>query len=175
MPTASRSAWMDAWESDLTPSQAAGRSAARAEARIRSTRYYSREATARVPQPTREVERTQALPKLKVVTSRRPHWGLALVVLVFAGVLLGASIVAPVLINSAATALESDVGQLEAQQNELSASTAALSAQISALSSPERVAEQALQLGLGPANSVHYVEVETETAATKGDTTVAGR
>ncbi len=95
--------------------------------------------------------------------------------LVFATVLLGASIVAPVLINSAATGLETEVGRMEIQQKTLAADTAALSAQISALASPERVSEQAVRLGLGPAQSVRYFELETGMAATEGDTTIAGR
>jgi cell division protein FtsL len=166
---------MDAWEGDLTPTAAAGRSAVRVAARTRSTRYYSREATARLPQPVHEAEKSPVLPELKVVTKRRPRWSVALVTLAFAGLLLGASIVAPVLINSAATGVESAVGRMETQQKELAAGTAALSARISALSSPDRVAEQAAQLGLGPAQSVHYVGTGTGTAATEGDTTVAGR
>jgi cell division protein FtsL len=177
MATTARKNWMEAWEADLTPSPAAGRSAARTQVRMRSTRYYSREATARIPEPAREneVRRAPALPRLKVVTRRRPQWGMVLLALLCAGVLLGASIVAPVLINSAATGLESEVGQLESQQKALAADTAALSAQISALSSPGRVAEQATHLGLGPAQSVQYVDISAETAATEGDTTVAGR
>ena len=65
MPTTAREVWMEAWESDLTPSAASRRSAARVEAQIRSTRYYSREATARVPEPVRErrVESPPALPE----------------------------------------------------------------------------------------------------------------
>lgn len=159
------------------PSAAARRSAARVEAQVRSTRYYSREATARVAEPVRErrVERPPALPEIKVVVRRRPRWGLVMLALVFATVLLGASIVAPVLINSAATGLETEVGRMEMQQKALAADTAALSAQISALASPERVSEQAARLGLGPAQSVQYFELETGVAATEGDTTVAGR
>lgn len=175
MATASRSAWMDAWEGDLVPSSAARRSAARIDARTRSTRYYGREATARLPQPAPEIRRAEALPELKVVTRRRPRWGMVLLALVFASLLLGVSVVVPVLVNSAATGVESAVGQLEAKQQELATAASALSAQISALSSPERVTEQATQLGLGPARSVHYLQAETGTAASEGDTTVAGR
>ena len=176
MPTATRSAWMEAWEGDLTPSAAASRSAARASARMPHTRYYSREATARVPQPIQEATPTpRPLPELKAVIRRRPRWGMVVLALTFAALLLGALVIAPVLINSAATGLESAVGRAEAQQQQLSAETAALSAQISALSSPQRVAEQAARLGLGPALSVHYVQTGTETASAEGDTTVAGR
>ncbi|OFW61041.1 MAG: hypothetical protein A2133_04565 [Actinobacteria bacterium RBG_16_64_13] len=176
MPTAARSTWMEAWECDLTPSPAAGRSAARVAARVRSTRYYTREATARVPHVTHEVvENPRPLPELKVATKRRPRWRMVLVALAFTGLLLGALIVAPMLINSAATGAESEVGKLETQQKELTAQTGALAAQISALSSPERVAEQAARLGLGPAQSIHYVGTAAETAAVEGDTTVAGR
>mgnify|MGYP001084856125 CR=1 FL=1 len=177
MPTPARKVWMEAWESDLTPSAASRRSAARVEAQIRSTRYYSREATARVPEPVRErrVESPPALPEIKVAARQRPRWGMVFLALVLATVLLGASVVAPVLITSAATGLATEVGQLEKQQKALAADTAALSAQISALSSPERVSEQAARLGLGPAQSVRYFELETGVAATEGDTTVAGR
>ena len=175
MFTPTRKAWIEAWEGDLTISAAAGRSAARLEAKTRASRYYTREATARVPEPARETVSRPALRPIRVATSRRPHWGAMLLALVLAGVLVTAAIVAPVLINSAATGLESEVGRLEAQQHELAASTTALAAQISSLSSPERVAEQAARLGLGPAQSVEYVDIDTETAATEADTTVAGR
>lgn len=175
MPTAYRLTWIDAWEGDLTPSDAETRSAARVAARMRSTRYYGREATARVPQPAPEKQRQEALPELKVVTSRRPRWGLALLALVFVGGLLGALIIAPVLVSSAATGVEAKVGQLESQEKELATATSALSARISALSSPDRVAEQAAKLGLGPAQSVRYMQAGAVPVVTEGDTTVAGR
>ncbi len=175
MATASRSLWMSEWESDLSPSPAAGRSAARAAARMHSSRYYGREATARLPQPTVETEKSRALPELKVVTRRRPRWGVALVVLAFVGLVLGASVVAPVLVTSAARGVEAKVGELETKQQELTAAATSLSAQISTLSAPDRVAGQATQLGLGPAQSVHYVQSRAGMAATEGDSTVAGR
>lgn len=166
---------MDAWEQDLTPSRAEMRSRARAAARMHSTRYYGREATARVPQPDLEIQRQEALPELKVLTRRKTPWGLVLLALVFVGVLVGSLIIAPVLVSSAATGMEARVGQLESLEQELATATSALSAQISALSSPDRVAEQAAELGLGPARSVHYVQLGGGTVAMEGDTTVAGR
>jgi multidrug efflux pump subunit AcrA (membrane-fusion protein) len=96
-------------------------------------------------------------------------------VAVFSALLLGIVIVAPVLINSATTQVESEIGRMQNRQAQLAADTAALSAQISALSAPDRVAEQAGRLGLGPAQSVHYVETGAETVPTEGDTTIAGR
>jgi cell division protein FtsL len=175
MLTAARSAWVDAWEGDLTPSAAAERSATRLAARMRSTRYYAREATARLPESTPESEESPVLPELKVVTRRRSRWGLVLLALAFVGLLLGGTIIVPVLVTTAATGVEAAVGQLEAKQTELAAATAALSARISALSSPDRLAEQAAQLGLGPAQSVQYLETGSEMTASKGETTVAGR
>lgn len=183
MPTPARNAWIEAWEGDLTPSAAAARSAARAHVRVRSSRYYSREATARVPeplqseplQPAPQVERQRPLPEPRLATRRRPLWGTVAVTLALCAVLLGGAIVAPVLVNSAVTGTESEVGQMEAMQRDLVAATTALSSQISALSSPERVAEQANRLGLGPAQSVRYLDLGTETAAMEGETTVAGR
>lgn len=175
MAASSMRTWMGAWEGDLTPSAAESRSAARVTARMNSSRYYGREATARVPQPTREIEQQKALPELKVVTRRRPRWGVTLLALVFIAVMLGGAIVAPVLVNSAATGLEAAVGQLESQRADLITSTSALSAQISALSAPDRVADQAIQLGLGPAQSVQYVQDETGATATEVDIAVAGR
>jgi len=197
MPTPTRLAWIDAWEKDLVPSEAGARSAARVAARIRSTRYYGREATARLAQPDHELQRElqreskhqsqpetreyKVLPELKVVTRRTSRWRVALLAMVFVGVVLGALIVAPVLVSSAATGLEAEVGRLEVQENELAAANSALSAQISALASPDRVAEQAVKLGLGPAQSVHYLEVDGDLqvgsgpAVTEGDTTLAGR
>ena len=176
MATATRSAWMEAWGRDLTPSKAARRSAERIEGRSRSTRYYGREATARrLSQAEHEFEHSKALPELKIVKRRRPRWGAILVALVFASLLLGVSIVVPMLVSAATTEIESAVGEVEAQQAEIAAATSALSAQVSTLASPERVAEQAIQLGLVPAQSVHYLQAESGTAAAEGDTTVAGR
>jgi cell division protein FtsL len=94
-------------------------------------------------------------------------------VVLFAVALLGVSIVSPMLVSSGVTQVESQVGRTEAQQAQLSANIAALSSQISALSAPDRVAEHATQLGLQPAEKVHYVQ--DGTAGTEGDTTVAGR
>ena len=185
MPTPARRAWMAAWEADLTPTPAGARSAARAAARMSHRRYYTREATARVPEPAheqlreheqrREHEAQRPLPELRVATRRRTPWGMVVLALLFVGVVVGASIIAPVLVSAAGTGLEAQLGRLQVQQNELTASNAALSAQISALSSPERVADQATLLGLGPARSVRYVEIGTGTPVAEGDTTVAGR
>jgi cell division protein FtsL len=93
--------------------------------------------------------------------------------LVFAALLLTVSVVSPMLLSSRATDVESQVGRVENTEAQLSASIAALDSQISALSAPERVAEQATQLGLQPAEQVHYVQ--SGPAGTEGDTTVAGR
>lgn len=176
MPTASRSTWMEAWEKDLVPSEAARRSAERVDARVRSVRYYGREATARrLSQAEQEFQPSRALPELKIVRRRRPRWGAVVVAVVVASLLLAVSMVVPMLISAATTELESAVGELEARQGEVAAAASSLSAQVSALSSPERVTEQAIQLGLVPAQSVHYLQVESGTAAAEGDTTVAGR
>lgn len=177
MATTSMSTWMAAWEGDLTPSPAARRSAARVEARARSqsSRYYGREATARLPEPLPQAERVEAVPVLRVVTRRRPRWGLVTALVALALVLVGSAVVAPVMINSATTQVESAVADLEAQQQELTADRSALAAQISSMSSPRRVAEQAAQLGLVPAEKVHYVTVESVLSVTEDDTTVAGR
>lgn len=175
MATVSRSAWLDAWEGDLVPSAAARRSAERIGVRTSSARYYGREATARLPRPAPESRRSEALPELKVVTRRRPQWGMILLALAFAVLLLGVSVVVPMLVGSATTGVESAAGQLESKQQELATAASVLSAQISALTAPERVTERATQLGLGPARSVHYLQAENGTAASEGDTTVAGR
>jgi len=176
MATPTRSAWMDAWGKDLVPSDAARRSAARVETRSRSSRYYGREATARrISRVENELQESKPLPELRVVRQRRPRWGAILASLVLAGFLLGVAIVVPMLVSAATTEIESAVGELETRQQEVAAATSSLSAQVSALSSPERVAEQATQLGLVPAQSVHYMQVEGGTTAAEGDTTVAGR
>lgn len=175
MATATRRAWMEAWEQGLTPSPAEKRSQARVAARLHSRRYYSREATARLPQPEPEARHHKALPELKVVTKRQPRWGMVFLAVAFVGILVGALVIAPVVVSSAARGMEAKVGQLESLEQELATATSALSAQISALSSPSRVAEQAAELGLGPAQSVHYVQVESGSAVTEGATTVTGR
>ena len=168
-----RSAWIDAWEADLDASPASQRSEARASARSRSVRYYGREATARLPQAPPELERAKPLPKPRLVSRRRPQWRMIAAALAFAALLLGVSVVSPMLLSSRATDVESQVGRMENAEAQLSASIAALSSQISALSAPDRVAEQAAQLGLQPAGQVHYVQ--DGPVGTEGDTTVAGR
>lgn len=179
MAAGSMSTWMEAWEGDLTPSAAARRSARRDASRVaaqsRSSRYYGREATARLPVPVPEAERAEVAPVLKVVTRRRPRWGLVLVVLAFALVLVGSSVILPVMVNSATTELETAVGGIEARQSELAGDTAALAAEISALSSPQRVAEQAARLGLVPATDVSYVAATPGSEGPEGETEVAGR
>lgn len=175
MATPTRSSWMSAWENDLKPSAAARRSKARCEARVQSARYYGREATARVPLSTPHHNRAQVAPALRIVTRRKPRRGAILIALVLALLLLGAGVVCPVMVSSAATGVESAVGKLEIEQRQLAATGSALSAQVSALSSPERVAEQAEKLGLEPATSVHYVDMGSGAAASEGDTTIAGR
>jgi cell division protein FtsL len=180
MPTGSRTAWIEAWESDLTPSPAARRSQARVTAQVRTAHYYTREAVARVPQieesPRQEQqELARPLQRPRVVTRRRSRWGLGLMALVFSALLLAVVIIVPVLVSSATTQTESAIGQMQSDQQRLAGETATLSAQISALSAPDRVAEQASRLGLGPAQSVKYVQTGNETAATEGDTAIAGR
>ena len=175
MATGTRATWMDAWGKDLVPSDAARRSAARVQARSRSTRYYGREATAHnLAQEEHEAHQTKTLPELKVVRRRRPQWGVILVSFALLGLLVGVSIVVPMLVSAATTEIESAVGELETRQQQVAAAASALSAQVSGLSSPERITEQAVQLGLVPAQSVHYVQVGGGAAA-EGDTTVAGR
>ncbi len=95
------------------------------------------------------------------------------VALILAAVFFARGVVSPMLLSSRATEPSPRWDAWRAQQAQLSAEITALSSQISALSAPDRVAEQAAQLGLGPAERVHYVQ--TGTAATEGDTTVADR
>ncbi len=181
MLTPSRSAWVDAWEADLTPSPAAQRSEERAAARVHSTRYYTREAVARVPEyeerPSYEEQEVQRpVPELRAVTTQHQRrWGLATAVLLLSALLLSVLVIAPVLINSATTQMESDIGRMQSDQQQLTAETASLSAQISALSSPNRVAEQANRLGLGPADKVHYAEIAGTATVAESDATIAGR
>jgi cell division protein FtsL len=92
---------------------------------------------------------------------------------VFAALLLGVAVVSPMLLSARATAAESQVGDMESTEAQFSASIAALSSQIAALSAPERVAEQAAQLGLQPVERVYYLE--SGPAGTEADATVAGR
>ncbi len=168
MPTATRANWIAALEEGLEPSAAARRSAARSAKRdtgrspvhSQAARYYGREATARVPQVTVEVETQESRPELKVVTRRRPRRGAISAVILFAVLLVAVGVVIPMLVGAAATGVESSVGRLERQEKELTASVSALSAQVSALSAPERVAEQAEDIGLGPAVEVRYLELE---------------
>jgi hypothetical protein len=145
------------------------------EARMSSTRYYSTQATARRPEAWPGAARREAAPRLRVVKHKVPRWRLGLVAGVFAALLIGLTVVAPIMTSSAVAGLESAVGQAEAQQQQLTADTAALSSQISTLSSPQRVAQEAAQLGLVPANDVSYLSSGEQMLASEGDTTVAGR
>jgi cell division protein FtsB len=145
------------------------------EARMSATRYYSTQATVRRPVPRPEAARREASPRLRVVKHRVPRWRLGLVAGIFAALLIGVTVIAPIMTSSAVAGLESAVGQAEDQQQQLAADTAALSSQISSLSSPQRVAEQAAQLGLVPSNDVSYLSSGEPMLASEGDTTVAGR
>ena len=173
MAMTARSTYRDAWEADVDSSAASRRSAARTSARSTSARYYGREATARLPQAQPELERVQTISRPRLVSRHRRQWRTIVLVLMFAALLLGVSIVSPILLSARATDVESQVGRMENRQAQLSASIAAASSQISALSAPDRVAEQAARLGLQPAEQVHYVQ--SGVAGTEGDTAVAGR
>ncbi len=175
MAASPRSHGTSAFVEGLEPSAAARRSAARSSARSQTARYYGREATARLPQPELESERAETKPELKVVVNRRPRRGVIFLVVVAAMLFLAVGFVCPVLVGSATTGVESAMGRLESQEKELAAAASELSAQVSALSAPDRVAEQAVELGLVPATSVHYLAATQEEAAVEGDTTVAGR
>jgi cell division protein FtsL len=175
MAEGGRTLWMQSWETDSRTSRAAARSAARVHARTSSSRYYGLEATARLPQPVPEAPRTQALTEVEVATSHKIRWGLLLAVLGVTALLLAAAVICPVLLSSAATDVEAAIGRMEAQQRDLTAAETTLSAQISGLSSSERVAQEASKLGLEPAASVHYLQVDAVATVAKGDTTVAGR
>jgi hypothetical protein len=145
------------------------------EARMSSTRYYGKEATSRRADPWPEAPRRPATARLRVVKHKVPRWRLGMVAGVFAMLLIGLTVVAPILTSSAVAGMESAVGQAEAQQQQLAADTAALSSQISSLSSPQRVAAEAAQMGLVPANDVSYLASGEQQLASEGDTTVAGR
>lgn len=148
------------------------------EARMSSTRYYGREATARVAQPWPEAPRRQATPRLRVVKRRVARRRLAVLAVAVGLLLVGSTIVAPMMTSAAVAGVETAVGQAEALQEQLAAETAALASQISSLSSPQRVAEEAAQLGLAPAQEVSYVSPELSGGpmlASEGDTTLAGR
>ncbi len=173
MPTPTRASWIAALEEGLEPSAAARRSAARSakrsaarsSAHSQAARYYGREATARLPHVAVEVESRESRPELKVVTRRLPARGVISAVILIAILLVAVGVVTPTLVGAAATGLESNTGRLERQEKELTASVSALSAQVSALSAPERVAEQAEDLGLGPAATVRYLELEEGVSA----------
>lgn len=188
MHTPTRSAWMKAWEADLNPSPAALRSQARVGARLSSTRhyghkalqaYYEREATARLPEwaasPGRAAVERTALPELKVATQRRPRWGLVLLAMLFMALLLGVCVATPILVRAATTELESTLGTLQTTQEQLAAENSRLSAQVSALCSPDRLTEQAMRLGLVPAQSMDYLRLEPAELHAEGDSIVAGR
>ncbi len=115
------------------------------------------------------------MPVLRIATRRRPRWGLVLVVLAFALVFVGSSVIVPVMVSSATTEVETAVGGVEATQNGLAADTASLAAEISALSSPQRVAEQAARLGMVPATDVSYVAATPGSQDPEGETEVADR
>lgn len=175
MAVAGRNAWIEAWEADLTPSRAALRSAARAEARVRSHRYYGPGATARLPRPSSATEREAATPALRVVTRRRARWPLVAVLLLLGVIFLSGTIVTPMLVSAAVTEVESRGAKAEAVARQLSADIGALSVTASELSAPERVAEQAKRLGLVPAETVRYVGPDGNAVESETGTVLAGR
>jgi cell division protein FtsL len=90
-------------------------------------------------------------------------------------VLLTVVYILPVMINSSTTDLEAATGRLQSKQTELVRAGADLSAQVAGLSTPQRVAEEATKLGLQPAASVHYLQINAGTAVAEGTATVANR
>ena len=176
MAASTMSQWIDEWGRGLATSDAARRSAERLNARSQGARYYGRQATARLPEPFPEAERSTApAPQLKVVTLRRPLWAPIAICLVFVVLLLGAAVIGPVLLNSASAGMEYKVAQLEQQRQQLTAAASSLKAEISSLSATGRLSAEAGKLGLSPASSVHYLRLGSVVAAAEGDTTVAGR
>lgn len=175
MPSAGRKRWMEAWEGDLIPSEAAQRSAARTAARVTASGYYGREATARLPQPALEITEDKALVEVKVASSTRPRWGMTLLAITCAGLFLAAALICPMLFSSAATQMEAAVGRLEAKERELGADVGTLTAQIAALSSLDRVAREANDLGLETAASVRYFQPYGDPSIAEGETTIADR
>lgn len=175
MATPTQGRRTSAFVDDAELSAAARRSAARSSARVQTTRYYGKEATARLPQREIETEQERPRPELTVVVKRRPRKGAIALVVTLAALLLGVGFVCPVLIGSAATGVESELGRLELQQKELAATASRLSTEVATLSAPDRIAEQALELGLAPAAKVHYLDAAGDVAVSEGDATVAGR
>jgi cell division protein FtsB len=145
------------------------------DARMSCTRYYGKEATARLPQPWAEAQRREAAPSLRVVRHRTPRRWLGVFAVVFAVAFVGLTVVAPMMMSSKVAGVEAAVGQAEAEQQQLAADTAALAAQISSLTSPQRVAEEAAQLGLVPSQDVSYQSSGAPMVASDGETAVAGR
>ena len=177
MPTTSRREWIDSWEKDLVPSAAERRSQARVGARVRTTRYYGQEATARIPKPAPELPRRQPLTEVKSISSRKRIWPLIVAAVMVCAVLLSAVFVIPVLVNSSTTDLEAATGRLQTTQQQLAQAGTDLSAQVSSLSSPARIAEEASKLGMRPValNSIRYVQLGAGTVVAEGETTVASR
>ena len=171
----SQAEWMSVFAESLEPSAAAKRSQARLAARARTVRYYGKEATARIPQVEPEAEYALPLPELKIVAHRRPRLGVVMLIVAALVLLLATGVVCPVLIGTATTGVESAMGRLESKQEELSALASELAAQVAALSAPDRIAEQAAEMGLVPATTVQYLDAAQDVAGTEGDTTAPGR
>lgn len=147
------------------------------DARMGSSRYYTREATARLPEPWPEAERRPEPQRARAVRKRRSGRWLGAAAVLFGVLLVGFGVVAPMMISSAVAGVEVAVGQAEDQLQQLGTDNAAMSAQISTLSSPQKVAEQAAQLGLVPAGQISYLPGYSgeQLLATEGDTNLAGR
>lgn len=90
-------------------------------------------------------------------------------------ILLTVVYILPVMMNSSTTDLEAATGRLQSKQTELVRAGADLSAQVAGLSTPQRVAEVATKLGLQPAASVHYLQINAGMAVAEGTATVANR
>lgn len=177
MPTTSRRDWIDAWEKDLVPSAAERRSQARVGARVRTTRYYGQEATARIPKPAPELPRRQPLTEVKSTSAHKRIWPLIVAAVMVCAVLLSTVFIIPVLVNSSTTDLEAATGRLQTKQQQLTQTGTDLSVQVSSLSSPARIAEEATKLGLRPvaSSSVRYIQLGVGSVVAEGETAVASR
>jgi hypothetical protein len=72
-------------------------------------------------------------------------------------VTLSVLLLAPLLLNVASMRAEWQVSQLQTREDDLAAERSSLRAKVAALSSTQRIAEQAVALGLAPADPVDYL------------------
>lgn len=169
MAVAARAWQHPRWDYDESGSEAARRSAARAQAREQidaprapRTQSQSDRAQAQSTRPTVDRRRAPVVvreplsaPGLRLVPRSRTRFGSTLLVTLT----LAFSLMLPVALNTLLVRTQIDIAQLQRRQDDLVAQRSALRAQQATLSATQRVKETADRLGMVTPTEVGFIDL----------------